>query len=383
MPYNGAGTFTSLGVPTFPAVTGDYILASYFNATMNDIFLGLSTALPRDGQAAMTANLPMGAFKITGLGNGSNPQDAATFLQVFTSPTFSGPTLTGTVTASGTVVMAGATSVTVPSPAAADDSQKAVPTSYLVDYYAPLASPTFTGTPLVPTAAPGTNTTQAASTAFVQAQAFVAALPVQTGNSGKLVTTDGSTASWTELKTVNSVSIVGAGNVNSGTVVLASATPTASANVDFLTTFAAGYDNYDIFVEGVLPASGTPNLYLRVAVAGAADTSSSYYTGVIDASSAFTTAATFHLICSNIFSAGKGCGASIRISNTNDATNMKMVESRAGCQTDAVPTFFTAAKTTIYNAANALTGFRLYWSGGQDFAVTGKVRVVAYNNSAT
>ena len=34
---------------------------------------------------------------------------------------------------------------------------------------APLASPTFTGTPNVPTAAPGTNTTQAASTAFVAA----------------------------------------------------------------------------------------------------------------------------------------------------------------------------------------------------------------------
>ena len=34
---------------------------------------------------------------------------------------------------------------------------------------APLASPTFTGTPLVPTASGGTNTTQAASTAFVQA----------------------------------------------------------------------------------------------------------------------------------------------------------------------------------------------------------------------
>jgi hypothetical protein len=33
---------------------------------------------------------------------------------------------------------------------------------------APLASPTFTGTPAAPTAAPGTNTTQLATTAFVQ-----------------------------------------------------------------------------------------------------------------------------------------------------------------------------------------------------------------------
>ena len=35
--------------------------------------------------------------------------------------------------------------------------------------YAPLASPTFTGTPAAPTAASGTNTTQIATTAFVQA----------------------------------------------------------------------------------------------------------------------------------------------------------------------------------------------------------------------
>ena len=33
---------------------------------------------------------------------------------------------------------------------------------------APLASPTFTGTPAAPTASPGTNTTQLATTAFVQ-----------------------------------------------------------------------------------------------------------------------------------------------------------------------------------------------------------------------
>jgi hypothetical protein len=38
-----------------------------------------------------------------------------------------------------------------------------------LDLKAALASPTFTGTPTVPTAAPGTNTTQAASTAFVTA----------------------------------------------------------------------------------------------------------------------------------------------------------------------------------------------------------------------
>jgi hypothetical protein len=44
---------------------------------------------------------------------------------------------------------------------------------------APTASPTLTGTPTVPTAAAGTNTTQAASTAFVQQE--IAALVIDGG----------------------------------------------------------------------------------------------------------------------------------------------------------------------------------------------------------
>ncbi len=40
--------------------------------------------------------------------------------------------------------------------------------SYIASLYAPKASPAFTGTPTAPTAASGTNTTQLATTAFVQ-----------------------------------------------------------------------------------------------------------------------------------------------------------------------------------------------------------------------
>jgi hypothetical protein len=39
----------------------------------------------------------------------------------------------------------------------------------------------------------------AASTAFVAATAFSAALPSQTGNAGKFVTTDGTNASWAAM----------------------------------------------------------------------------------------------------------------------------------------------------------------------------------------
>ncbi|WP_343735338.1 hypothetical protein [Acidovorax sp.] len=48
----------------------------------------------------------------------------------------------------------------------------------------------------VPTATAGDNSTKAASTAFATNLAFATALPAQSGNSGKFITTDGSTASW-------------------------------------------------------------------------------------------------------------------------------------------------------------------------------------------
>lgn len=65
--------------------------------------------------------------------------------------------------------------------------------------YALLNSPAFTGVPTAPTAAAGTSTTQLANCAFVVATAFNAALPGQTGNAGKFVTTDGVNAYWTDV----------------------------------------------------------------------------------------------------------------------------------------------------------------------------------------
>lgn len=56
----------------------------------------------------------------------------------------------------------------------------------------------FTGANItVPTATAGDNSTKPASTAYVDATAFASALPSQTGNAGKWITTNGTTASWT------------------------------------------------------------------------------------------------------------------------------------------------------------------------------------------
>jgi hypothetical protein len=67
-----------------------------------------------------------------------------------------------------------------------------------ISLLAPLLSPAFTGIPTAPTAPAGTSTTQLATTAFVTATSFVSALPAQAGNSGKIITTDGVNASWSQ-----------------------------------------------------------------------------------------------------------------------------------------------------------------------------------------
>lgn len=64
---------------------------------------------------------------------------------------------------------------------------------------APLVSPALTGTPTAPTAAPGTASTQIATTQFVANAALTAVLPGQSGNNGKFLTTDGSNATWAAL----------------------------------------------------------------------------------------------------------------------------------------------------------------------------------------
>lgn len=64
---------------------------------------------------------------------------------------------------------------------------------------APIASPTFTGTVTVPTPSASTD---ACTKGYADGLSFASVLPAQTGNSGKFVTTDGTTASWaTVVKT--------------------------------------------------------------------------------------------------------------------------------------------------------------------------------------
>ena len=74
--FNGSGIFV-LGGPEYPAVASTLIQSAYRNTLDAAIATGLSNCITKDGQQTVTANIPLGGFKITGLGLGTAATDAA------------------------------------------------------------------------------------------------------------------------------------------------------------------------------------------------------------------------------------------------------------------------------------------------------------------
>lgn len=82
-----------------------------------------------------------------------------------------------------------------------------------LDDKAPLNNPVLTGTPQAPTAAVGTTGAQIATLDFVIAASLSASLPGQTGNAGKLISTDGTNGFWEDQIDGSVVSLASGGNI--------------------------------------------------------------------------------------------------------------------------------------------------------------------------
>lgn len=80
MPWNGSGTYAPPPA-SFPEVTGTVIDAARFNATVNDLATGISAALPKNGEGAPSANLPMGGYKHTGAAVATSANEYVTWNQ--------------------------------------------------------------------------------------------------------------------------------------------------------------------------------------------------------------------------------------------------------------------------------------------------------------
>ncbi len=113
MPF-AAGNF-SLYATGNPVVAGTTISSTWANNTLSDIATGLSTCLLKDGSQTVTANLPMGSFKFTGLGAGTTAGDSVRYEQVIGAfLPITGGTLTGNLLFTDATYDIGATGATRP-----------------------------------------------------------------------------------------------------------------------------------------------------------------------------------------------------------------------------------------------------------------------------
>lgn len=101
MPFS-SGQFT-LYAPGNPVTTGETISSDWANNTLTDIATGLSTCVLKDGTQTMTAALPMGGFRITGLGAATARTDAIRLSQVQDSTALYIGNIAGTNTVTGTL----------------------------------------------------------------------------------------------------------------------------------------------------------------------------------------------------------------------------------------------------------------------------------------
>jgi len=126
----------------------------------------------------MSGALAMGNNKITGLGTPTNSADAATKNYVDTAA-IAPSNLTGVITSVG--------------PATSIASQTGTGTKFVVDQSPTIVTPTLSGNT---TAGTINNTTIPSSATLVKTSDTTLLVPSQSGQSGKYLTTDGTTSSW-------------------------------------------------------------------------------------------------------------------------------------------------------------------------------------------
>jgi hypothetical protein len=141
-------------------------------AAMNSATSGLQ---PHSATLDALAALTYSSFIIAFLG----AANAGAAMTTLGAAPLASPTFTGTPKA--------------PTPAPGDNTTNIATTAFLaaalsaaLPSYAPLASPALTGTPTAPTPTVGDNTTKLATTAFVLANAPIGKGPVRTANSGNI-----------------------------------------------------------------------------------------------------------------------------------------------------------------------------------------------------
>lgn len=264
MSRNGSGVYT---LPAGnPVVTGTTITSTWANNTLTDMATALTGSVASDGQTAMTGALNMGTNKITNIADGTAATDAVAYGQLSgfapattgssvlagdgagaftnvtlaTGLTYSSGTLTADINSlvpsqtgnAGKVLSTNGTVV-------AWDTAGAAGTVTSVALSGGTTGITVTGSPITTSGTitlAGTLAVANGGTGATTANGAVTnLLPSQTGNSGKLLTTNGTNTSWTSAGTgtVSSVALSGGttGLTVSGSPITSSGTITLAGTL--------------------------------------------------------------------------------------------------------------------------------------------------------
>lgn len=141
MAYNGNGVFTFPYNWVNDAANGIPITASRMDTQFQNATDGFNNVICRDGQSTISANIPWGGFKITGLAVATIPGDALSYGQ---AGNFTNLTVSGTLGVTGATTLSSTLAVTGHCTLEGVTSTGATGTGNIVFS----ASPTFTGTVL-------------------------------------------------------------------------------------------------------------------------------------------------------------------------------------------------------------------------------------------
>jgi hypothetical protein len=317
----------------------------------------LTASIARDGQTTPTANIPLGGFRITGLGNGTSATDAATLGQVDGRAEIdlasAGTTDIG-AQASNNVRITGTTTITSFGTIASGVTRQL--------RFAASLTLTYNATSLILPG--GANITTAAGDT---------ATAVSLG-SGNWVVTDFMPASgW-----------------RGSSVLLAEAIANNSASLDLTGVFSNTYDRYELELLNLLPAVNDGTMILRVGTgAGPTWQSGSSYNnaifGITDNSSGIPASLTTAIYLSWPGGSGAGVsnvaatgGVSGRVSFCNpEVTTIYPsfdVETRHIYATG--PRASSIRGSGIYAGTAAITGLRVLSSTGN--ITSGSIRLLAY-----